>query len=577
MISKVFSRMCISFLIILFFIVPVDNTLGQRRTAPRRPSRNPVRSKARANSPRRSSKRTIRPTKSAKRTKRPPTYGSIRYSSSKKPYRSHAAKTQRNYRNYNMNKIQNKRTVKHKKRQRQETLEANRRTNRKQTVGKRPRLKEQRQAKVIAAAKKRNLKTATPEQIKNRRKAIVGAAAAAGGAAALKNQKEKRELNKNKIKEKIKNRDKVYVGGWKSRPRYRDKLPSKYAYLKYKGRPYYRHKYCWYRRCWRDDEIVYEPCYPPIGYFYPVLPDTYETVVVDGRTYYRDDDDVYYTESEQDGQKGYAVAEPIEQTSQQAIAENTEASPQEKTTSEEQQISEQAQTTLISEESGKDSKAIDILKKMSDFIAKQKRFSFSATNILDEISESGEKIQTKTHQTFYINRAEGQKLACDIKSDKKNRYFVYDGKKIILYDRDKNVYATVDAPDTIDSMLDMIIAKYGVNLPLIDILFDDPFLAMSAEIQSAKYAGTEKVEGKQCHHLIFKQSEIDWEIWIQTGNKPLPIKLAITYKSLQGTPKFASIISNWNLSPEFKENQFSFKPPAKAEKVEIEPRNNDNL
>ncbi len=578
--------------IILILIAPISNSLAKRRTAPRMPSRNPTKSRARSIRPQRTSKRTSRPQKSYKRSKRPPTYGSIRYSSARRnPSRTHTAKAKRNYRYYNNNKIQNKRTVQYRKRQRQETVSANRNTNRQKIINKADRRQRKRQTKKQARAKGREQekirarKSATPEQTRKRRKAIIGAAAAAGGASAIKNRKQQREQNKEKLKQEIKNKKGgFHVGGWKSRPKYRDKLPAKYAYLKHKGRPFYRHKYWWYRRCWKGDDIIYEPCYPPVGYYYSALPPSYETVVIHGQTYYRDEDGVYYTDTEQDGQKGYAVAEPPQEDITETLAENTEidSEQQEPAEAEQQSSEQQEQTKLVSEEQSPekqliDSKAIDILKKMGDFIAKQKKFTFQATNTLDEISDSGKKTQTITHQTFYINRADGQKLACDIKSDKKNRYFAYDGQKIILYDKDKNAYAVIDAPKTIDSMLDMIIAKYGVNLPLIDILFDDPFLAMSAEIETGKYIGTEKIEGKECHHLAFTQDAIDWQVWIQTGNKPLPEKLIITYKNLEGTPRFESILSKWNLSPEFKAEQFDFKPPKDAEKIEIEPADNDNL
>ena len=127
-------------------------------------------------------------------------------------------------------------------------------------------------------------------------------------------------------------------------------------------------------------------------------------------------------------------------------------------------------------------------------------------------------------------------------------------------------------------MLDMIIAKYGVNLPLIDILFDDPFLAMSVEIKSGKYLGTEKIGNTKCSHLKFEQDEIDWEIWIEATDKPLPRKVVITYKNIEGKPRFVGILDNWNLSPNFsKNNPFDFKPPANAEKIEIEPIDNSNL
>ncbi len=67
------------------------------------------------------------------------------------------------------------------------------------------------------------------------------------------------------------------------------------------------------------------------------------------------------------------------------------------------------------------------------------------------------------------------------------------------------------------------------------------------------------------------QDTIDWETWIESGDKPLPRKLVITYKQQPGSPRFVATIRNWKLSPTFKPGFFEFKPPAKAEQIEMLP------
>jgi hypothetical protein len=59
-------------------------------------------------------------------------------------------------------------------------------------------------------------------------------------------------------------------------------------------------------------------------------------------------------------------------------------------------------------------------------------------------------------------------------------------------------------------------------------------------------------------------------VWIQTGNRPLPRKLVLTYKRLPGSPRFTALISKWDLTgiPAY---MLEMKLPSNAEKIEILP------
>jgi hypothetical protein len=64
---------------------------------------------------------------------------------------------------------------------------------------------------------------------------------------------------------------------------------------------------------------------------------------------------------------------------------------------------------------------------------------------------------------------------------------------------------------------------------------------------------------------------IDWQIWISSGDKPLPRKIVITNRADEARPQSISVI-DWNLKPTFKDSVFKFTPSAGAKKIEIVPR-----
>ena len=70
-----------------------------------------------------------------------------------------------------------------------------------------------------------------------------------------------------------------------------------------------------------------------------------------------------------------------------------------------------------------------------------------------------------------------------------------------------------------------------------------------------------------CIRDSFRTPEVDWEIWIEDGPKPLPRRLVLTDKSVKGSPQMTANLSDWNLVPQFSTDFFSFKPPQNAQKI----------
>jgi hypothetical protein len=84
------------------------------------------------------------------------------------------------------------------------------------------------------------------------------------------------------------------------------------------------------------------------------------------------------------------------------------------------------------------------------------------------------------------------------------------------------------------------------------------------------YAGQDLVGQELCDHYAFRQPGIDWQIWIATGDMPLPRKLVITSRDDEARPQSTSLLS-WNLKPTFKDAVFTFKPPKDANRISIRP------
>ena len=93
--------------------------------------------------------------------------------------------------------------------------------------------------------------------------------------------------------------------------------------------------------------------------------------------------------------------------------------------------------------------------------------------------------------------------------------------------------------------------------------------ALTENVQAGTYLGVRSIGGRPCHHLLFTQEEVDWQVWVDAGESPLPRKLVITRKKEPGQPQFSAELSGWDLAPALTETSFDFKAPAGAKPVKM--------
>src|SRR5262249_41639929 len=166
------------------------------------------------------------------------------------------------------------------------------------------------------------------------------------------------------------------------------------------------------------------------------------------------------------------------------------------------------------------------LKKMSDFLAKTPRFVLEAEETFDEVADGQPKVELTNVRRVAVERP--SRLAADATGDTLNRAAWYDGKSVTVLDKEHNVYATIEGAPTIDATLDKLEDEYGVVLPLVDILYGDPYKILMEGVTYGRYLGIHLAAGVACHHLVFAQETIEWQIWIDAGAEPLPRKFMIT-------------------------------------------------
>jgi hypothetical protein len=141
------------------------------------------------------------------------------------------------------------------------------------------------------------------------------------------------------------------------------------------------------------------------------------------------------------------------------------------------------------------------LKKMGEFLAKLPHFALEAEETFDELPDGELRRQLTNVRRVAVERP--NHVAADATGDTLNRASWYDGRTVTVLDKEHNVYATIEAPGTIDATFDKLTDEYGVVLPLADLLYSDPYAVLMAGVTYGRYLGIHQAAGVDCHHLAF--------------------------------------------------------------------------
>jgi hypothetical protein len=215
-----------------------------------------------------------------------------------------------------------------------------------------------------------------------------------------------------------------------------------------------------------------------------------------------------------------------------------------------------------------DPQAGNVLKHMCDTLSAVKSMTFESDALLDDRLPSGQLVQLHRHSK--VTAVRPCCLFIDMTGDQAGGSLWYCKGHLTIMDRRSNIYASAEVPDRTEKMLDHVIDKYHLTVPLADILFPNLYETLTEHVESGLYVGVEDVDGHACHHLSFTQKRLDWQIWIDAGAQSLPRQIVITYKEEEGLPQYTATLDKWDLAASPPETMFHCQPPKDAKAVSMD-------
>jgi len=210
--------------------------------------------------------------------------------------------------------------------------------------------------------------------------------------------------------------------------------------------------------------------------------------------------------------------------------------------------------------------ALERLKKMSDALKGAESFRFTARTLREQRSAAGPMLDF--YMASRVAVARPNRVRVDSSGDVVSASLWYDGKTVTILSGKSAFYGQAEAPPTIDETLRVLSERLQTPLPVAGFLVKDPYARMIEGVKVAFEVGPVRIDGVACHHFVFSEEDADWQIWIEDGDRPVPRRLAVVYKKIEGSPRVVTAMSDWNLSASIPASEFAFQAPAGAKKVD---------
>lgn len=200
--------------------------------------------------------------------------------------------------------------------------------------------------------------------------------------------------------------------------------------------------------------------------------------------------------------------------------------------------------------------AVAALTRMGDFIAGIKQFELIAETTVETVLRGGHQVEIGGVVHYWVKRPD--RLRIDAVTDTLHRQFFFDGKSFTAVVPSEAFFARTDAKAGIRETLAFAAQDLDIELPLADLFDWGTPDAPIKHFQRGFYVGPALIGGLRTDHYALIGKDFDFEVWIQQGDVPLPLKISIVDHKVQGSPRFSARLI-WSNAP-FGDEVFTFTP-----------------
>jgi hypothetical protein len=205
-----------------------------------------------------------------------------------------------------------------------------------------------------------------------------------------------------------------------------------------------------------------------------------------------------------------------------------------------------------------------VLDAMSAYLGGLRSFSVAYAAVDEVVTTAGERLQFLHSGELMVQRPD--RLRAMRRGAAGSAEMVLDGRELILFGRQANAVLRLPAP-SITAAVEAV-HRLGFDAPGADLLAERPLDSATTDIVSGVHVGMTFIDGVEVHQLAFRGVEVDWQLWVTAGDRPLPLRYVITTKTVTGAPQYTLQLRAWNVAPQIDPTRFVFVPPPGARQLD---------
>jgi len=225
-----------------------------------------------------------------------------------------------------------------------------------------------------------------------------------------------------------------------------------------------------------------------------------------------------------------------------------------------------SQNQAVSTETQSQSFARERLMEMAGFLGNVPAFDVTLQVAYEVLQDSGQMIEFSERRQVSVQRPYRVRVL-EYTSHGENDMMLFDGRNITSFNGSTGRYAQSRQPGTIDQTIIHYVRDLKMRLPLAPLLMQGFNRELERRVLDIDYVEYTDILARPAHHIAARTANVDFQVWIADGKYPLPLRIVMNYRTEKGHPHFRADFYQWDLSPDFNADSFSFNPPAGAKRI----------
>lgn len=230
-----------------------------------------------------------------------------------------------------------------------------------------------------------------------------------------------------------------------------------------------------------------------------------------------------------------------------------------------EQMEDRAATTI-------DPAATAALSAMGKYLAGLNSFELTARTTIEVALKDGHQVEIGGLVHYWVKRPD--RVRIDSETDTVSRQYFFDGKTFTVVAPLHGYFAQTAGKGSIGETLAAAADTLNIEVPLADLFAWGTPQTPLKEFDRGFYVGTAKIDGTATEHYALIGKEMDLEIWVQQGDVPLPLKIALVDRRVAGSPRFSATLA-WVPAATIPDSIFTFTPSDGMARIPFGKANGD--